>query len=67
MTEALPVAMGYGFDTLHLHSIEANVDPLNSQSVLLLERVGFVKEAHFRESDFYNGKFNDRAVYSLRR
>jgi RimJ/RimL family protein N-acetyltransferase len=30
-----------------------------------LEKIGFVREGFFKESTFVNGKFGDRAVYSL--
>jgi ribosomal-protein-alanine N-acetyltransferase len=65
MKEALPAIIEYGFETMKLHSIEADLDPGNSQSVTLLEKNGFIKEGHFKESTFFNGKFSDRAVYSL--
>lgn len=65
MKEAIPKVIEYGFETLKLHSLEANLDPGNSRSVILLEKNGFVKEGHFKESTYFNGKFSDRAVYSL--
>ena len=65
MKEAIPKIIEYAFETMKLHSIEADVDPGNSQSVILLEKNGFIKEGHFRESTYFNGKFSDRAVYSL--
>jgi ribosomal-protein-alanine N-acetyltransferase len=65
MKEAIPKIIEYGFETMNLHSIEADLDPGNVQSVMLLEKNGFIKEGHFKESTFFNGKFSDRAVYSL--
>jgi ribosomal-protein-alanine N-acetyltransferase len=65
MKEAIPKIIAYGFETMNLHSIEADLDPGNAQSVMLLEKNGFIKEGHFKESTFFNGKFSDRAVYSL--
>ncbi|MFI5128624.1 MAG: GNAT family N-acetyltransferase [Chitinophagales bacterium] len=64
MTEAIPTIIEYGFETMKLHSIQADLDPANSPSVVLLERNGFVKEGHFKESTYFNGKFSDRVVYS---
>lgn len=49
---------------MHLHSIDAIVNPANADSVKLLERNGFVREAYFREDYFWNGQFLDTAVYS---
>jgi len=65
MNEAIDVVLKYGFNIMQLHSIEANVDPGNIASIKLLEKNGFVKEAHFKENIFYNGKFLDTAIYSL--
>lgn len=65
MSEAIDAVIGYGFKTIMLHSLEANVAPNNSASIKILEKKGFVKEAHFKENVFFNGKFIDSAVYSL--
>lgn len=65
MHEALQTVLQYGFKTLNLHSVEANVNPANAASIRLLERNGFVREAYFRENYFYNGQFVDSAVYAL--
>ncbi|MEP6616093.1 MAG: GNAT family N-acetyltransferase [Ginsengibacter sp.] len=65
MEEAMKAVLDYGFNTLHFHSIEADVDPNNLASIKLLLRNRFVKEAHFRENYFYNGNFFDTAVYTL--
>jgi len=50
---------------MKLHSIEANVNPLNEKSKKVLERVGFKKEAYFRENYLFDGKFLDSVIYSL--
>lgn len=65
MTEALKAIVHYAFETLHLHSLEANVNPDNMDSIKLLERNGFVREAYFRENFYFDGKFEDSAIYSL--
>ena len=65
MDEALKAVIKYGFETMQLHSIEANVNPANAASMKLLEKNGFVKEAYFRENYFYNGQFLDSVIYSL--
>ncbi|MBP4137884.1 GNAT family N-acetyltransferase [Flavobacterium geliluteum] len=63
--EAINKLIDYGFDELHLHSIEAVIDPENLASEKVLQKCGFVKEAHFKESDFYEGRFLDKVIYSL--
>jgi ribosomal-protein-alanine N-acetyltransferase len=65
MQEALGAILPYGFEQLHLHSIQADVNPNNTASMKLLERMGFVREAHFRENFYFDGKFLDTVVYSL--
>lgn len=65
MAEAVQAVLHYGFHTMKLHSVEANVHPENIASVWVLERQGFVREAYFRENYFCNGRFTDSAVYSL--
>ena len=63
--EAVNKLIRYGFDDLKLHSIEAVIDPKNLASEKVLQKCGFVKEAHFKESEFYNGRFLDKVIYSL--
>jgi [ribosomal protein S5]-alanine N-acetyltransferase len=64
-TEALAVVIPYAFNTLKLHSIEANVNPENEASKKLLIRTGFKQEAYFRENYFFDGRFLDSAIYCL--
>ncbi|PBJ16154.1 GNAT family N-acetyltransferase [Flavobacterium sp. ACN6] len=63
--EAVNVLIKYGFENLKLHSIEAVIDPENYASEKVLQKCGFVKEAHLKESEFYEGKFLDKVIYSL--
>ena len=65
MREAITVVLDYGFNTLKLHSVEANVNPSNTRSIQLLERNGFFREAYHRENYYYNGYFLDSVIYSL--
>ncbi len=65
MSEAAAAIVDYGFRVMKLHSIEAHINPANKASRYLLEKLGFVREAYFRENFFYNGDFLDSAVYSL--
>jgi ribosomal-protein-alanine N-acetyltransferase len=65
MQEAMKAIVGYGFHTMKLHSFEANVNPENEASIKLLERSNFIKEAHFKENYFYDGRYLDSVIYSL--
>ena len=64
MDEALKAVLDYGFNTIGLHSIEANVSPDNTASRKLLERNEFKQEAHFKENFYWEGEFLDSIIYS---
>ena len=63
--EAVNRLINYGFDDLKLHSIEAVIDPKNFASEKVLQKCGFIKEAHLKEAEFYEGRFLDKVIYSL--
>ena len=63
--EAVSKVIQFGFDQMNLHSIEAHIHPKNSASASLLEGTGFIREAYFKEDFFFNGAFEDTAIYSL--
>ena len=65
ITEAIAKVVDYGFNTMQLHSIEAIIDPDNIASATVLEKNNFVKEAHLKENEFYDGRFLDTVIYSL--
>lgn len=67
MTEALSAIIQCGFETLGLHSVEANVDPTNLGALRLVEKVGFVKEGYIREHTYspYEKRFLDTALFSV--
>ena len=62
--EALMAATEYGFNEMNLHSIEAVINPIKIGSARVLEKANYVKEAYFKENEFYNGKFIDTVYYS---
>ena len=64
-TEALKGTINFLFEKLDKHRIIGSIDPRNINSIKLLERVGFRKEAHFRESLLINGEWVDDLVYAL--
>jgi ribosomal-protein-alanine N-acetyltransferase len=67
MAEAVSAALDFGFNRIGLHSVEADIDPANSQSRRLLEKLGFVQEGLFRESFYiaHEERFGDSAVFSI--
>lgn len=65
VTEAIKVVLEYGFHVLNMHSIEAVIDPDNIASERVLQKNGFVKEAHILENELWDGKFWDTIIYSI--
>ena len=65
ISEALDLILKYGFKVLQLHSVESIIDPNNLASEKVLQKNGFVKEAHLIENGFFDGKFIDAVIYSL--
>jgi ribosomal-protein-alanine N-acetyltransferase len=62
--ESVKAIIGFGFDKLGLHTIEAKVSPDNRGAVLILESLGFEKEAHYKGRVYHRGEFKDMAVYT---
>ena len=65
MTESVREVVRYGFEEIGLNRIEATIDPENTRSVRLVERLGFRREGFLRERFFYSGKRRDELVYGL--
>lgn len=67
MSEAARAVVDCGFEWLQLHRIEAEIDPRNTASAKLLERLGFVREGLLRERWIIDGEISDGAIYGLLR
>ncbi|WP_281298740.1 GNAT family N-acetyltransferase [Flavobacterium limnophilum] len=65
IVEAIKETVKYGFEIMKLHSIEAVIDPENLASERALQKSGFVKEAHLKENEYYEGRFLDTVIYSI--
>ena len=63
--EALRLALVHGFDALRLRRVEADVDPRNTPSCRLLERLGFRLEGLLRARWRVAGEICDTAFYGL--
>ncbi len=63
-TEAVSAIVKYGFEDLGLNSIEAIIDPENIASAKVLEKNRFSREAHLRQTLFYEGRFLDSVIYA---
>lgn len=64
-TSAMKITIDYLFNKLNKHRITGSVDPKNSDSIKLLERLNFRKEAHFKESLLINGEWVDDIMYGI--
>ncbi|HEY9857639.1 MAG TPA: GNAT family N-acetyltransferase [Stenomitos sp.] len=65
LTEVLPVALGFVFDRLAMHRVQANYMPHNERSGALLKRLGFVIEGYARDYLYINGAWRDHLLTSL--
>lgn len=65
ISECVAAVIDFGFNTVGLHSINANINPGNNASRQLLLKHGFIKEAYFREDYYFEGKFLDSEMYGL--
>ena len=63
-TEALKAMVNYLFITLNKHRVVASIDPRNTASIRLIERLKFRREAYFRESYYMRGEWADDIIYA---
>lgn len=66
-SEALDTLLDYLFVELKKHRVVAAIDPGNLASERLLEKVGFRKEGHFKESLSIDGEWVDDVRFGLLR
>jgi RimJ/RimL family protein N-acetyltransferase len=65
MTDGLTALIDFSFAELGLRRLEADVDPENTASITLLERLGFVLEGRMRERWLVGGLVSDSLFYGL--
>lgn len=63
--EAASAALDWAFRTLHLHRVEADIDPRNEASRRILERLGFASEGVLRERFFVGDHAYDSEIFGL--
>ena len=63
--EALEAIIQYFFIQSAKQKIVASIDPRNTASIRLVERLGFRKEAYFEKSIFLRGEWMDDVIYSI--
>jgi len=65
MQEALRSAIVWAFANMNLNRIEAQIHPSNRPSILLVERLGFVREGIMRKAGYWDEQYHDLCVYGL--
>ncbi|WBW97033.1 GNAT family N-acetyltransferase [Oceanirhabdus sp. W0125-5] len=64
-TEAMVLALNYGFGMFNLHRIELTVYDFNERAIHVYEKVGFKKEGVLRDYLYFNHKYYDAIVMSI--
>lgn len=64
-SEAMSAVIDFLFTELNKHRITTSIDPQNTSSIRLVQRLGFRQEAHFRKSILLNGVWVDDLVFAL--
>lgn len=64
-TEALRLAIDYGFKQGKLHRIELGVYAFNSRAIHVYEKVGFKLEGTLRDALFWEGEYYNQHVMSI--
>ncbi len=65
MTDAVRVILGFAFDQLRLHRVEAGCVPTNEASRDLLRKVGFQEEGYARKYLSINGAWHDHLLFAM--
>ncbi len=64
-TEAMRLAVDYGFKALKLHRISLDVFSFNPRAIRVYEKIGFKQEGVLRDTLFYDGEFHDEIIMSI--
>ena len=67
MSEGLGLVLRYAFGELHLHRLEANIQPTNRASLALVRRQGFRKEGYSPDMLFIDGAWRDHERWAITR
>ena len=66
-TDAVKLAVEYGFDDLELNRVELTTDAENARGRRCYEKCGFVQEGLLRQHRFVEGRFGDTRMMSVLR
>lgn len=65
MSEGLQLVIGYAFETMKLHRLEANIQPTNHASLAFIQRNHFRKEGYSPNYLMVNGVWEDHERFAL--
>ena len=65
MTEGLALVLRHAFGALGLHRVEANIQPENTRSIALVERLGFRREGFSPKYLRIGGQWRDHVRYAI--
>lgn len=64
-SEALILALNYGFGMMNLHRVELEVLTINKRAIHVYERIGFKREGVKRDGCYYNHQYYDLVTMSI--
>lgn len=64
-TEAAQAVLAFGLDELRLHRIFVEIDPRNTASLRVAEKIGLRREGLFLETTWLKGEWTDSVVCAL--
>lgn len=64
-TEAARAMLQFGFEDAGLHRICGRLEPRNTASARVLEKLGMRREAHLVENEYVKGEWQSELVYAL--
>jgi RimJ/RimL family protein N-acetyltransferase len=64
-TAAARRLLTFGFESLGLHRIFADVDARNISSLRVAEKLGMQREAHFRKNMWVKGEWTDSVICAI--
>ena len=64
-TEASRPVLAFAFETLGLHRVVGRLEPRNTGSARVLEKLGMRREAHLVENEWVKGEWQGELVYAI--
>jgi RimJ/RimL family protein N-acetyltransferase len=64
-TEASRPLLAFAFETLGLHRVVGRLEPRNTGSARVLEKLGMRREAHLVENEWVKGEWQSELVYAI--